>query len=418
MKFVARFFPVILICAFAMLVAIQLYWFMGTYELEEKQFDERVNLSLRKVADVLLKLDGDSTTRIKPVQKISSNEYLVELSRYIQYKRLDSLVRNEFAGQQLSASYLVMIYNEKDSSLVLGNNFTSQANADASACLNREQVALPMNFAVVFPEKRAEILGGFKLWIFTGAIVLLILLLSSLFVFEIIKRKRLAELKNNFVSNMTHELQTPVTNIGMASEMLIRHPDSVQKEKYLHIIQEENLRLRKHIDEVLQLAKMEDGALQLKMQPVNVNDLIQEVIEKFQLRVQSRDGFIKARLSAHRAVLSGDAFHLANVLYNLLDNADKYSPHKPEIVVASSNVADQLCVSVTDKGMGIKKADQKNVFEKFYRASTGNVHDVKGFGLGLSYVKEIIEAHQGFINLKSDVNDGTTIDLYFPKLNV
>jgi two-component system phosphate regulon sensor histidine kinase PhoR len=411
-----RFFGGVMVFALMVFLSIQIYWFSNSYKLNEKQFDNKVNLALRKVSDRILRAQGDVLSSISAVRQTASNEYFVSLNRPLEYALLDSLVKVEFQNEEIEASYHLMIYTKNDS-LVLGNFFMQGAKTSPQgACVGREQDLLsPMNFAVMFPEKKSLILGSLDIWIFSAGTFALILLVCMLIVMELSKRKKFAELKNDFISNMTHELQTPIANISMASEILINQPELQKRERYLQIIQEENQRLKKQVESVLQVAIMGKGDLVIQRKNLNLHQLLEGVIRNFEVRINSRKGSIQTKLNAADASIEGDPFHLTNIFYNLLDNADKYSIHTPEIIVSSEQTEKGLYVSIADKGIGIGRDVQKFVFDRFYRVQNGNIHNTKGFGLGLTYVKNIIQAHNGVITLQSELNQGSRFELFFPR---
>jgi len=234
----------------------------------------------------------------------------------------------------------------------------------------------------------------------------------------ILKQKRLSQVKNDFINNMTHELQTPIANIGMASEVLraVTPTDRKKAMRYADIIHEENQRLKFHVEQVLQTAQLAAGKVNLDKREVNVHDLINTVLATFELRLQSRHGKIVKQLQASQVSVTGDPVHLSNVLYNLLDNADKYSPVNPEITISTQNDERGIVISVADKGMGISRDIQKYIFDRFYRAPSGNRHDIKGFGLGLTYVQNIMQAHNGSVTVSSEENKGSRFDLVFQNM--
>jgi two-component system, OmpR family, phosphate regulon sensor histidine kinase PhoR len=219
---------------------------------------------------------------------------------------------------------------------------------------------------------------------------------------------------------MTHELKTPISTISLASQML--HDNSISNtprtiEHVSNVILQESKRLSFQVEKVLQMAVFNEGRLKLKFKEVHLNNLITNVILNFELRVKSKDGTLDSIIAAENDQIKGDEVHITNVIFNLLDNAMKYSKGQPAIEVKTENKNDFVVVSVKDNGIGIAKEHQDQIFERFYRVPTGNVHDVKGFGLGLSYVKKIIDSHQGKIKVESTLNKGTKFMIYFP-LNV
>lgn len=404
---------IIVLCG---LLCVQVYWFRKAFHLQDTQFNENVNLALREVADEILKLNGKPTSSIKSVIQKADNSFFVEIDEFFLYSTLDSLVRKEFERQNILTSFNLSILDQYDS-LILGSFYPQGAQSpDDPTCLTRVQTKTSMNFAVTFNDKTSSIIGAMDLWIFSAGTFALILILFGFMMINLSKQKKLAELKNDFINNMTHELQTPISNISIASEVLRNHTEIDRKKtsKYLSIIQEENLRLKHHVEQVLQMATMNRGDLVMHKQSVNIHKLLEDVIDKFRIRIDQREGILFTELKAKKQNVAGDAFHLTNIFFNLLDNADKYSPEKPEIQVTSHDDKKGIVITIQDKGVGMSRETQKSAFEKFYRAPAGNIHDVKGFGLGLAYVKNIVEAHQGFISVRTSLKEGSCFDVIIP----
>lgn len=248
-------------------------------------------------------------------------------------------------------------------------------------------------------------------------ITLFIILMFSLTLYIMFKQKRLSEMKNDFVNNMTHELKTPISTISLASQML--NDRSIPEEQknlgqISRIIQTESKQLGYQVERVLQMAIFDHGELKLKNEAVNMHDIIETVAQNFLLQMDKRGGKLEFLPEADQAVVTGDLVHLTNVVSNLMENAMKYTTRNPEITITTLNENNSLIISVADNGMGISKEDQKRIFDKFYRVPTGNLHNVKGFGLGLSYVKLIVEEHGGNIKIKSELNRGSRFDIQLP----
>jgi len=400
------------------LLVVQVYWFVNAYKIQEKQFDERVNVALRSLTDQLLRTEKDSTSRISPVRQTATNSFHVDLNHFIDYPVLDSLLKVTFLKHQLVSPYQLTVYEDISNRIAFGNFYKEGPLSEAQAtCLPR---ALPkrtaMDFSLTFPDKKANIVGAMGIWVFSAFTFLSILMLFGFMIMDLSKQKKLAEVKADFINNMTHELQTPIANISIASEVLRKATGAINEERaarYINIIHAENQRLKSQIELVLQTAMLERGAIELKKFEVDLNSVIEEVVQNFQVRIQSRQGQIKSNLKAVQPLVFGDQFHLTNIFYNLLDNADKYSPSTPEITITTTNLNNGVLVAIADKGIGIGKDVQQYIFDKFYRASHGDVHDVKGFGLGLTYVREVVRAHQGNISVSSEVNNGSRFELYF-----
>ena len=400
------------------LLVVQVYWFVNAYQLQEKQFNDNVNLALRSVTDQLLRIDNDRTSGISPVKQMASNSYFVDFNRNIQYDQLDSIIRSVFQQHEILSPFELSVNEDKSNMIMFGNFYKQGARSKGQAtCLKREEpLRTEMDFTVTFPDKKSQIMGSMSIWIFSAFTFLAILCLFGFMIIDLSKQKRLAEVKADFINNMTHELQTPITNISLASEVLKKSTGKISEEKaahYVDIIHTENQRLKRQVEQVLQTAMLEKGEIELNKSQVNLNSIIAEVVNNFQIRVKSREGNIKSKLDATQPHVFGDRFHLTNILYSLLDNADKYSVSSPDITITTSNKNNGILIAIADKGIGISQDVQQFIFDKFYRATQGNVHDVKGFGLGLTYVREIVKAHQGKVSVSSDVDNGSVFELYF-----
>jgi two-component system phosphate regulon sensor histidine kinase PhoR len=218
---------------------------------------------------------------------------------------------------------------------------------------------------------------------------------------------------------MTHEFKTPIATIALSTEVL-KNPDIIRQPErllnYTTIIENENKRLKQHVERVLQMAKLDKETIELKKEPVNLHDVVQEVVSGMNAALQEKQIQLELSLSADNPVLTADKLHITNVIYNLLDNAIKYSAENPTVrITVKQGEKKSVVLEVRDNGIGVKEDDQKRIFEKFFRVPTGNVHNVKGFGLGLNYVRQIVEAHRGKITLKSHLGEGCTFRIYLPQ---
>ncbi len=276
----------------------------------------------------------------------------------------------------------------------------------------------PGELLLYFPKQESYIWSSSWVTLFTSLIFNLFIIITFAYtLYTIIRQKKLSEMKTDFINNMTHELKTPISTIKLACEMLVDKnlPKTESRiNRYASIISDENSRLQCHVEKVLHFARLEKGSLKLNIETVDIHKLIEEAIQKSSLQIDKKKGTICFDLSATNANVQGDKLHLTNVIYNLLDNAIKYSKEKPEITVFTCNTKSGLQVSIEDNGIGMSKETLKKAFDKFYRRPTGNVHNVKGFGLGLSYVKLMIEAHGGNIWAKSKLNKGSTFEFLLP----
>lgn len=282
-------------------------------------------------------------------------------------------------------------------------------------------VSKPHFLVIYFPTQKDYILRLIG-YMGTTSILLtfFILMIFGITIFVIIRQKRLSEIRNDFVNNMTHELKTPISTISLASQMLSDKTIPIESKNLSNlagVISDETKRLSIQVEKVLQMAVFDKGKISLKIRQLDIHELINNVVKNFIIQVRNRNGQIIKNLDAEYSLVNVDEVHLSNVLFNLLDNAIKYSKGQPYIEVSTLNKKNGILIRVQDNGIGISKANQKRIFEKFYRVSTGNVHNVKGFGLGLSYVKKIVEEHGGKISLESEVNVGTKFDIWIPVIS-
>jgi two-component system phosphate regulon sensor histidine kinase PhoR len=248
-------------------------------------------------------------------------------------------------------------------------------------------------------------------------IILIILTIFTATLIIIFRQKKLSEMKSDFVSNMTHELKTPISTISLASQMLSDDQVSNSKDYIKNIskiIKDETMRLSMQVEKVLQTSIIDKGMLKLKIENIDIHDIIKKILENFEIRVKNENGTIELNLEAQKSIIKADKVHITNVLVNLCENALKYKQEIPEIKIETKNIANSIIINVIDTGIGISKENYKKVFEKFYRVSTGNLHDVKGFGLGLSYVKKIVEEHNGTITLESKLKKGSVFSIKLP----
>jgi len=276
----------------------------------------------------------------------------------------------------------------------------------------------PNYLMLYFPNEKRFLVT--QLWQTLSISIFLIIVIILSFAYTLItilKQKKISEMKNDFINNMTHEIKTPIATISLACEALsdkdINKSETVYN-NYIHVINEENKRLGNLTERILQSAKLEKGQIILKIEEINIHEIITDAIKNIKLQVENRNGKILTHFNATNPILMADKVHITNVIFNLLDNANKYTLSNPKIVISTENSYSGLLISVKDNGTGINKANQKKIFEKLYRVPTGNIHNVKGFGLGLSYVKAIVEQHEGKITLESELNEGTNFIIYLP----
>ncbi|MFP4023961.1 MAG: sensor histidine kinase [Thiohalospira sp.] len=344
----------------------------------------------------------------------------VDFKDRIDQQTLENIIDNYFLtlGIDIDVEYAVT----RGGSEIIYQSENYDKNADVETFSSRlfpNDVFKKNNFLnIYFPGERNYILKSTGFMAFSSIFLTLVIILGfSLSIHIMFKQKRLSQIKNDFVNNMTHELKTPISTISLASQLLKDKsiPIEAKNMDYISgIIDDESKRLSYQVEKVLKTALFEQGQIKLKRKELNLHNIIENVVNNFEIQVKNRNGQINQNLKAKNPNLWIDEVHFTNIIFNLLDNAVKYSNGKPEIDITTKDNNTGLYVLVADNGIGIKKQDQKKVFDQFYRVSTGNVHDVKGFGLGLSYVKKIVEEHGGEINLESEYKKGTTFKIFIP----
>ncbi|MBC6110746.1 sensor histidine kinase [Pedobacter fastidiosus] len=350
-------------------------------------------------------------------------EVNVPIYKRINYNALGSLLKTELLAHNITQkpAYKISLAN-KDSVLFIEASHTKEEflpkNTYKVPIFGNDLFRDPGTLIVSFPDKNAAIISN--LGVTLGSSVGLLLVLVFIFsytLYAILKQKKLSEMKTDFINNMTHEFKTPVATIMIASEAL-KDPevteDKARLKRLAGIIYDENVRLGNHIERVLSIARLEKNEMKMENSEVDMNDLILIVLDSMSLQLQKRNAILTVNTDAENAIIYGDELHLSNVLYNLIDNANKYSAETPEITITTRNTAKNLIIEIADKGIGMTKEHSKRIFDQFYRVPTGNLHDVKGFGLGLNYVQDIIKQLNGSIKVSSEKDKGTKFEISLP----
>lgn len=429
------------------ILIVQYYWIQKTVEAQEKdvaiqekedslnhkEFSEQVHIALRNVLQEISTEFSDSSDMYGAVKQISSNYFSADIHEELHPYYLETLLKREFDAQNIHQDFQYGIYDCFSDSIVFGNLIRFNKDSSMYALVSdtasgpgitSAQLSWKKDghyFTVFFPNViRESIDPSEKLgspWIFMLIIVSVVFLFFAFAVNVIVKQKRLSEIKTDFINNMTHELKTPISTIALSSDMLMRGDFSDDPEKlkrYASIIYKENKRLENQVERVLNVAKMDKETLHLKKEAFDMHELLAEAKENFEFNQAEHGGNIQLDLQAVQHVLRVDPVHISNVVFNLLDNAIKYCEVSPNVVIRTKNEKGGLSLEIADNGIGIKREDIKLIFDKFYRVPTGNLHNVKGFGLGLYYVKIIIEQHGGTIQVKSILGKGTNFHIWLP----
>jgi len=341
----------------------------------------------------------------------------------IDQKMLESTLESSLADNNINIPFEFAIYNPVNDSNPIpihSDGFTSDylASDHKISLFPNDVIEKPDQLLVYFPEQQSHIVKSLSFLMLGSLLFTMIIIFSSgLSIFIMIRQKKISDIKTDFINNMTHEFKTPIATISIAADSInnpkvIEEPNQIKS--FTKIIKEENSRMNARVEQVLQMSLLDSRDFKLLMKPINLQKLIQRTVDHFRLIVEKRNGTLQTEFKATNLIIDADEDHMRNVLMNLLDNANKYSLEKPDIMVHTENRSGRFYFYVRDKGMGMSKDVQKRVFDKFFRLTTGNVHNIKGFGLGLSYVKAIVLAHHGEIKITSEQEKGSCFEIGLP----
>lgn len=355
---------------------------------------------------------------MKEFVKVYGNN--LPITKRVDPAALDSVITKELKIRGITAKfgYGVLDKNSKLTSIVNKAYKEKKDNNTYVYPLFTDKKNTLYSLALVFPKKEYSLaMNNWPMLLGTFLSLLTILGIYIISINYMMKQKKLAEVKTDFINNMSHEFKTPLATISVATDSLANdkiatNPDKVKY--YSELIKQENLRMKKQVENVLNMSKLERNEVELFLKETNVRELIKRTTESFNLIVQQRNGSLTQQFNATHYNFKIDEFHISNMLVNLLDNANKYSPEAPEIHVETRNEGHWYVIEISDKGMGMETQNKTKIFEKFFREETGNIHNVKGQGLGLSYVKKIVELHKGQIIVDSHKGNGSTFTIKLP----
>ena len=398
------------------IIAMQTYWVTSTWNINEEEFDQKVHLVLLNVAKKLVKLKG-STLPLDIVKRQSSNYYIVNLEIEIDANELEYYLHSQFQEIGMNANYEYGIHDCSSNEMVYGKYIKfSEEKKDVKLGELPKYEEFTYYFGVKFPDRSGFLLDKIQLAVFLSVILFVTVLFFLYSMYVILRQRRLSEMQKDFINNMTHEFKTPISTIKISSDVFLKNP-TIQKDKrlmrYAQIIKEQNQRLNNQVEKVLQLAKIEQNSFELNKEYINLHQLLLSVLESARVNSDFSNDNIKENFNAFNTTVFADKLHLSNILHSLLDNAIKYCKEKPIISITTNdlNRGRQVELIIEDQGIGINKEYLPKIFKKFYRVPTGNIHNVKGFGLGLYYVKSVCDAHDWKINIDSEEGEGTTIKI-------
>lgn len=445
------------------LTIIQFVWIKGSIDLTAQNFDDKVSSILHRakvhMEEIADYQDGvtQDINQIKELNKMTFreldpvNDYLKPkygTGRFLTWRydpegalenidlsELDKFLRKEVDDENIDLEYDYGVYSNADSSyMILNGRYAvvlgevNGSDLEVNRSLNRSEYRIdlfsdgegesPGQLRVFFPQRtsfliRSSLGSLISSLVFTG----LILFCFIYTIMVIMTQRKVSIMKTDFINNMTHEFKTPIATISLATDSILSPKvldDDNKVKRFINIIKQENKRMLGQVEKVLQIGQLEKKDFQLKLAEVDINSLVQNAVEHTSLTVNKLGGDISVNLDSNVSILQVDENHVSNVVHNLLDNATKYSSSAPKIQVKTKKHPSAVEISISDKGIGMSKEELRRIFDKFYRVSTGNLHDVKGFGLGLSYVKAIVDAHKGKIDVTSELGIGSTFSVFFP----
>jgi len=402
------------------LTITQSFWVWNAVKLAEKQHNHRIDLALEEVIDELVAAnDKEIKFKEQPIVKagcenvtffsIIDTVLLAKLlAKYVDYHMLDE--NYEYAIVKTSNDSIIFA-----STPSISRSMKKNAHKACLSCLWKEEY---FHLEVYFPSQRKEVLVEMSAWLILSGIFILIVILSFLYIINtIIRQKKLSEIKNDFINNMTHELKTPISTISLAAEVLLNTDNESSGEriqKYSKIIFDENNRMREQVDRVLQVALLDRDEFKLTKSDFNFHELVRETVQNLCFEQCQEQTKVNFHLNAELFNLKADQMHIKNVVVNLVENAIKYANDDTQIDIFTQNLDDGIVFSVEDNGIGMSPEATHHIFDKFYRVPTGNIHNVKGFGLGLYYVKNMVTAHGGRVEVHSEPDKGSRFDIFLP----
>ncbi|WP_411811335.1 sensor histidine kinase [Chryseobacterium scophthalmum] len=401
-----------LVAIIGILIA-QLMWTKQAYNLEDRKFNQKVNIALMEVVDKMT--EGKSSFTENPVQIIANDYYVVNINNEFHPAVLEHYLKTEFTRFQINTDYVYALYNCHSDQMMYGKYMTSHQEEPSEKVIQfPKHKNLTYYFSIRFPDKTTYLISSLRFWYLLTFALIIILLVYVYSIYTIIQQKKFSELQRDFINNMTHEFKTPLSSILLASEALNKQ-EVVQKnpklKTYTSIIINQSFKLNNHIEKILNIAKNDASGLSLKPQKIILKPFIEEIAET--IKQKNENISIQIDIENDTSILT-DEFHFTNIVYNLLDNSIKYCKTKPEILISSVKDSKGLYLKFKDNGMGIPAKNINHIFDKFYRVPANNSDEINGFGLGLFYVKKIVQQHNWKISVENNADKGITITLFFP----
>jgi two-component system phosphate regulon sensor histidine kinase PhoR len=385
------------------IISVQTYFLLNSWNSKQKELHQSIVIALKNVSEKICRLNETTPPMGNPVRQLSSGYYVVDVNTVIDANVLEHYLKAEFERLNIKTDYEYAIYDCHTDRMVYGNYVSASGSGEKQRTLK----SLPKYgeylyyFGIRFPALKNTVAGDMAIMFFFTFILVISVIFFVYSIFVILQQKRLSEMQKDFINNMTHEFRTPISTISLSADV-ISSPGIVDDPerlfRYGGFIKQENQRLNLLVGKVLQIANIEKGGLRLKKESINLNELLRTVAESFSSRIKP-GGRVDCSLSPDAGMVNADIVHLTNIFHNLFDNALKYGPEAIVVKIETRREARKVILTFADNGPGIDPKYRKRVFHKFFRVPSGNLHDVKGFGIGLYYVKIICRAHGWKIRL-------------------
>lgn len=419
---------IIIITSFSLIgiVLTQILWADRAIKLRTDEFNYMVQSGLSKIETQLytykeeLFFKKQADTSLAKVDSLQTNNWINDGFCEL----IDTMMINEFGCYHSKKEFVYAVVDTNSKELLCGNYTIENAQyiieSTHKVSLSRISNKNSHVLAVYFLHEKHIVIRKMFLWllVLSGAFLLVVISCFLFIIFSLLRQKKISEMKNDFINNMTHELKTPISTISVAAEILMKTEVSEncdKTRKYANIIYDENMRLRNQVEQVLEISILDRNELKINPVDIDVHKIIENSVDIFNLIIKEKGGEITTELNATQTIIRADELHFINVFTNMLDNAIKYSHNSPKIKITTLNKNQGIAILIEDYGLGISANNQKYIYKKFYRVHTGDIHNVKGFGLGLFYVKYVVDAHHGTVSLiKSELNKGSVFELYFP----
>lgn len=401
------------------IILFQVFWIFNSFKENEKELNKEIIASLGSVAVDLALFNNNQRPQIKSVTQLSSESFVVNIDDEILPSILEHYLEVNLEKLHIKLDYEYAIYDCETDSMVHINrvNITGKKQKIIDESEFEKYGDYNYYFTIRFPGKTTSVFFNTKLWAISATIIILALVFFVYALTVMISQKRFSEVQKDFINNMTHELKTPISTIGisakvMADPHIVKDPERLNN--YAKIIVHQNQRMEQQVEKVLQSTLSEKGRIQLEPEEINLAECLKNVSSEIDLKAKEKGGSIQLKIEDQLDRIYADKNHLENIIFNLLDNAIKYSDKTPEIIIQTRTERNKIKLSVIDNGIGMSTDQLKKIFQKFYRVPTGDIHNVRGFGLGLNYVKNIVKAHKWKIEVISELGKGSVFSIFIP----